>query len=315
MKGTLIKNRFLQVLEIGLMLFVALFFMVNSIQAQGYRDFPYNYDDFYTFDSWFPSYAMNFQNNYGNVGQYGQGWGTTPFAFTGQTGGYLMPGNFGAFSSILQPWAFEQRSSSGSSFPSWLNDIPIDYTPINYSPAPSFENPGSPSFYAACYAVFYPGSPAYLYNTNGGRQGPYGPPPTINDSTPSNDPYHPNALWDLNWQLENTDVSLEEIEEGTSITIKQGKTLGLILANHRDIGIIWELDTDELDEDIIEKISDEQYPGYFTGPRFAAQPVFAREQWIFKAQGTGTTIIKMDLIDSTGKLETVTIALEVKVTN
>jgi len=146
-------------------------------------------------------------------------------------------------------------------------------------------------------------------------EGPYNPSPTINDSTPSNDPFHPNALWDLNWQLENTDVSLEIPDDGTSITIKKGETLGLVLTNARDEGIIWELDTDELDEDIIEKISDEQYPGYFTGPRFAAQPVFGREQWIFKAKGTGTTIIKMDFIDSTGKYEKATIEIEVKVTN
>ena len=91
--------------------------------------------------------------------------------------------------------------------------------------------------------------------------------------------------------------------------------MGLLLPNKRDEGRIWELDTDELDEGIIEKISDEQYPGYFTGPRFAPQPVFGKEQWIFKAKGTGTTIIKMDYIDSNGKLETATIEIEVKVTN
>ena len=135
----------------------------------------------------------------------------------------------------------------------------------------------------------------------------------FNKSTPSNDPFHPNALWDLNWQLEKTDVSLEDPDDGESITIHKGETIGLILPNHRDEGIKWVLDTDELDEGIIKKISDDQYPGYFTGPRWAAQPVFGKEQWIFEAIGTGTTIIKMDYIDTTGELDTVSIEIEVKV--
>jgi len=58
---------------------------------------------------------------------------------------------------------------------------------------------------------------------------------------------------------------------------------------------------------------DDQYPGYFTGPRWTPQPVRGKEQWIFKATGTGTTTIKMNYIDTNGTDETVSISIKVKV--
>jgi len=81
MKGK--KKWFLRVLEISLMLFVALFFMANSIQAQGWRDLltasttpvliPDNCDVIYSFDSWFPLYSTDgYQWSYSP--SYGDGY-------------------------------------------------------------------------------------------------------------------------------------------------------------------------------------------------------------------------------------------------
>jgi len=308
------KIWFLKAMGISLLLFIALFLITTSIQAQSYNNFPYNYDDFSIFDSWFPPFAMNFQNNY----RYGQSnWGTWQVNNSPIYAGWEGAASYLPWGSLNGPiWenalynspslgssnpALMPRLSSESS-PSWLN-----YAPINYGPVfPSWKNWGSPSFYAEP-------PPTNLSPLGGSPEGPYNLIHNFNESTPSNDPFHPNALWDLNWQLEKTDVSLEYPADGTSISIHKGETLGIILPNHRDIDIIWEVDTDELDEGIIEKIGDDQFPGYFYGPSSAPQPARGKEQWIFEAISTGTTTIKMDIIDTIGRIDTFTIEIEVEV--
>ncbi len=50
-------------------------------------------------------------------------------------------------------------------------------------------------------------------------EGPFYDLSEIHPGTPSNDPFRPDALWNLNWQLKKTDVSLEYPDDGESITI------------------------------------------------------------------------------------------------
>jgi len=273
----------------------------SIIHAQGYFSF-WQYPNFY--------------------GQYGQQYGVQPFA-----SGYFQSFNpigqygqqwFGSFNSIPQSYTSQLRLSSESSPSFMFNSSPaissFESIPNNFSYAPSINGFGYQSIGNWGSSFYYAQPPLTTLSPLGWRsEGPYYPNLIGIINTPSNDPFHPDALWNLNWQLKKTDVSLENPENGKSITIHKGKTLGLILPNSRDEGIIWELDDDDINEAIIEKISDDQYPGYFTGSRWAPQPVLGKEHWIFEAIGTGTTTIKMDHVDTTGRLDTVSIEIEVKV--
>ncbi|MGA1840728.1 MAG: hypothetical protein ACMUIU_08900 [bacterium] len=169
----------------------------------------------------------------------------------------------------------------------------------------SIGNWGFPSFYA-------PVLPGNYFSVGGMPQGPYysyDEPLFGHDNTKN--PYASDALWNLNWDLEDTDITLEMPDDGESIIVDKGETIGFILPNYRDnydADIEWELDEGELDENVVKKISDKRFPGYWYNNGWL-NPVFKDgvEQWIFKAIGLGTTTIKIDCInredDNTGTIE------------
>lgn len=247
--------------------------------------FPYSYGGY---NSWQPNYIQDYFN-----------------------GGYDH--------SNWQPYNYDYNNRYGSSY-GWQGyyGAPFsEYTwnqPYNYNYSNRY---ASSSGWQGYYDVPYSGygwNQPYFYNRL--PQGPYfsyDEPAFGHDNTKN--PYASDALWNLNWDLEDTDITLNCPDDGEAITAHVGETIGFILPNHGDnydADVEWVLDEDELDENIVEKISDERFPGYWYNG--GVRPVFedGREQWIFEAIGTGTTTIKLDCInredDNTGTIE-----IEVKV--
>jgi len=291
MKGK--KKWFLRVLEISLMLFVALFFMANSVQAQTSNNnfnFLYDYGDFFTnygnlftnSNSWFSFPSFDYQNNF----RYGQsnfgGWSQSnipSFSALWQTPNYF------SYNQNQPLYGLDYASSARTN---------VSYNGYGWNQPFLFNGYGGPPLIP-------------YYSLDGPLFG--------HDNT--KDPYASDALWNLNWDLEDTDITLNNPGDGESITVHAGETMGFILPNHGDnydADIEWVLDEDELDENIVEKISDERFPGYWYNG--GVRPVFENgvEQWIFEAIGTGSTTIKLDCInredDNTGTIE-----IKVKVIN
>jgi len=72
-------------------------------------------------------------------------------------------------------------------------------------------------------------------------------------------------------------------------TVDVGDTISIVLSSNASTGYRWELDDDELDEDIVSYVSKQYYQGAGYGVGVAGT-----EQWIFEGEEEGTTIIKLD---------------------
>jgi hypothetical protein len=325
-----VREESMKKLAIITMISVFLLFSNSIIHAQGFTpfwqfpNFPGQYGQQWGFQPYTPGYF----SSYNPIGQYGQQWGFQPYT----------PGYFSSFNSIPQPWSSQLRLSSESSPGFMFNSSPAIPSfagmPNNLSYAPSINgfgyqsmgNWGSPFLYL-------PPLPSNYYNPVGGRpQGPFYSydEPLIACGPLTSDAYKPGAVWNLNWKLKDTDVTIDpyngdwrintstynEESDRKSITVKKGKTIGIAFPNTEEFeaNTKWDLDPDDLDENIVEKISVEQFPGYWymdfrNGPMYKN----THDQWIFKAKSAGTTTLKFDhsTIEGPGP----SIEIEIKVTN
>jgi len=150
MKSSLRKNSFLKVLEIGLMFFVALFFMANSTQAQTSNNFnfPYNYGDFF--------------NNYGNLFTNSNSWFSFP-SFDYQNNYRYGQSNFGGWSQSNIP-SFSPLLATPNYFPSNQNQALYG---LNFAPSTRTSSNNQPSFvdnflgYSFSSISFDPGTQTY----------------------------------------------------------------------------------------------------------------------------------------------------------
>lgn len=131
----------------------------------------------------------------------------------------------------------------------------------------------------------------YRYATNynqpplGGYYTPYSP---IGGYSYSN--YYGSST--LPSKYTDADVKIDYSDDGDDITVDKGDTISFYLPSTPVPGYSvtggyeWSLDTDELDEDIVDKKDDT----YSNGAQY----------WLFEAEGTGTTTIKIDNISWLG---------------
>ncbi|MEW5804152.1 MAG: protease inhibitor I42 family protein [bacterium] len=86
--------------------------------------------------------------------------------------------------------------------------------------------------------------------------------------------------------------------------MEESDTISIILASNPYGGYQWVLDTDEIDEDIVEKQSRQFY---------LVQTNSYMEQWIFKGIDIGTTNIKLEYTSSSGSVSsTFEVSVEVE---
>jgi len=105
-------------------------------------------------------------------------------------------------------------------------------------------------------------------------------------------PFPVQNPWQATWQqaqYQDEDVDLDADDDESAITVEVGETIGIILEANLSTGFSWVLDTDELDPNIITKVSSQYFPGniYQLGST-------GYEQWIFEAEAVGETTIKLD---------------------
>ena len=78
-------------------------------------------------------------------------------------------------------------------------------------------------------------------------------------------------------------------DDGDSINIVVGESIGIILESNSSTGYKWVLDTNALDTAIVSNTSSK----YFSASSFLVG-AGGTEQWIFDAEATGTTTIKLN---------------------
>jgi len=90
-------------------------------------------------------------------------------------------------------------------------------------------------------------------------------------------------------QYQDEDVDLDADDDDTTITVEVGETIGIVLESNISTGYSWVLDTDELDPNVVTKVSSQYFPGniYQLGAT-------GYERWIFEAEAKGDTTIKLD---------------------
>jgi len=84
-------------------------------------------------------------------------------------------------------------------------------------------------------------------------------------------------------------VELDAGNDEGSVTVAVGETIGITLKSNVSTGYSWDLDANQLDPNIIIKVSDQYYQGESD---LIGAPGY--EEWIFKAQAIGETTIKLD---------------------
>jgi len=254
-----------------------------------------------------PSFAQYFPG----YGMYG-----SPY---GDYGGYP---NYGGYPSYGAPYSGYQ---TGGYYPNYGYSQAQYYGGYNSQPsgyAPNYYNYGQPNYggYYQGYGYSQPqnyGSypyrqPSYNQPYNyGGTYTGYSPireyPYLQISSIPSAQPYFDmyGGYQQQGYQIfyEDADEEIDEDDDGEDITLEEGETLSIILKSMKSVGYEWELDTDELDTDIVKKVSDE----FFAFPEGAANIGYisyipgiieGREQWIFKAKNPGTTTIYLEYFDT-----------------
>ena len=82
---------------------------------------------------------------------------------------------------------------------------------------------------------------------------------------------------------------MDENDDESSITVSVGESISIILSSNVSTGYQWVLDTSKLNASIVSKTGNQYFPGasYLVGSG-------GSEQWIFEAEATGVTIIKLD---------------------
>jgi len=109
-------------------------------------------------------------------------------------------------------------------------------------------------------------------------------------SNPWDNSYNPYSPYNpYQPQYTDADVSLDQDDDGDLVELEVGETLSITLPSNASTGFAWELDTDLLDTDVIEKESSQLFSGY--GGLVGRN---SSEQWIFEAVDLGTTIIRLD---------------------
>ena len=86
----------------------------------------------------------------------------------------------------------------------------------------------------------------------------------------------------------SADLDLDSGDDGDDFTVDEGDTISIILSSNASTGYRWELDTGELDEDIVSDTSAQYYQGGY------ALGSGGTEQWLFKAEEPGTTTIRLE---------------------
>jgi predicted secreted protein len=108
-------------------------------------------------------------------------------------------------------------------------------------------------------------------------------------------PYSPYQQYPFNLyqqptqpQFQTTDNSYTASNNGDDVDVDEGETIGIILESNASTGYLWQLDTDELDDDVVSKVSSQYYQG---GTLLGAG---GYEQWIFEAEEPGETTIRLE---------------------
>jgi predicted secreted protein len=86
----------------------------------------------------------------------------------------------------------------------------------------------------------------------------------------------------------DADVELDSSDDGDEITVDEGDTISITLSAYHNYGYYYVLDDDDLDEDVVD--FDTAY--YCTTNSI--------EQWVFDAEGPGTTTIVLEYTNTSG---------------
>ncbi len=176
--------------------------------------------------------------------------------------------------------------------------------PYNYGGYPYQSSGYAPNYYNYVqpnYGGYYPGygysqpqnyggynyrQPSYNQPYNPGWPS-YGYPPYNSPYKYSPSGYLSPAYYTTDYI--NADVKIDGDNDEDSITLEEGETLSITLQTTESAlmsySYEWEIDTDELDTDIVKKVA-EYLPSKSSGP--------LHQEWVFEAKGVGTTIIKID---------------------
>jgi len=139
---------------------------------------------------------------------------------------------------------------------------------------------GSP--YGGGYGSPYGGS-SYGYPYGGGGGYPYG-----GGGYPYGGYTNPYQQYYTQPNYASADLMLDSGDDGDDFTVDDGDTISIILSSNASTGYRWELDSGELDDDIVSDTSAQYYQGgYLLGSS-------GTEQWLFKAEDTGTTNIRLE---------------------
>ncbi|MEW6381612.1 MAG: protease inhibitor I42 family protein [bacterium] len=167
------------------------------------------------------------------------------------------------------------------------------YSQYQYAQNPYGQYPYSQNPYSQYPYSQYPYS-QYPYSQNPYSQYPYSQYPY------SQYPYsqNPYSQYPTIQQLQTADKSLTINDDGDEVTIGENDTLSIVLGVDTASAYQWALDTSELDDNIVEKVSNQYYINNTTAG------VGIVQQWMFKATGTGTTTIKLEYVNSSGTVNT-----------
>ncbi|MBN2372476.1 protease inhibitor I42 family protein [bacterium] len=163
---------------------------------------------------------------------------------------------------------------------------PYQYNPYQYQYNP-YQNPYqyNPYQYNPYQYQYNPYQNPYQYNP---YQYPYNPyqynPYQYN---PYQYPYNP---YQSQQQFQTADFMLDSSDDNDTVTVDDGDTISIILASNVTTGYSWVLVTDELNTDIVKKVSNNYITGYYGSGYVGAG---GYEQWIFEAESVGTTTIKL----------------------
>jgi len=86
----------------------------------------------------------------------------------------------------------------------------------------------------------------------------------------------------------DADVELDSSDDGDEITVDEGDTISITLSAYHSYGYYYVLDDDDLDDDVID----------FDTAYYCSTS--STEQWVFDAEGPGTTTIVLEYTSTTG---------------
>jgi len=97
------------------------------------------------------------------------------------------------------------------------------------------------------------------------------------------------------------DRKVERNDDGETITVSKGDTIGIALSvSNPNMGIIWRLNSDLLDSDIIKKKSSEYYRRDVSN-NMSMSGGSMYYYWLFDAEDYGTTTIKLEYRNNWGE--------------